>query len=99
MGVIPVRPNQSYAVNSKVLGMLATIIIFMISSLVFIFCDAKHPLDYGTASFQIIAQIVAIVSCSNLIWKMSKILLLIQHCEKIIEKSKFVSLFDAFECN
>lgn len=93
MGLIPVHPNPSYAVNSKVFIMLLLIAVYMISSLVFILFEAKYPLDFGNASFEFIAQIVAMVSCANLIWKMSEILLLFRHCEQFIEKRKFRRLF------
>lgn len=96
MGIYPPQSNQNRrSINWRNIFMLVSFIQLLISSFAFLIDEADSIVDAGTSFYVAITELCCIVYYLINMWKIPKILKLIEHYENFIEKSKFdlISLF------
>lgn len=91
MGIYPRQSNLNWhSINWRIIFMLVSFIQMFIFSLAFLIFEADNIIDVGTAFYTVNSEFCCIVYYLVLMYKMPKILTLIENFEKFIKNSKLV---------
>lgn len=100
LGILPSNLDQKFSFNSKNLMVLTPLIFCAVSTVSFMLFEADSIQDYEDSYLVSGAICMATINFSiNAIWKIRKMLKMIESCEKIVGKSNFPYFFPSSKHN